>query len=171
MQLVNFEIISVGKPHWENGYVYALDACKILKEAGFLFHYLIIGDSHDMELQYQIHDLELTDQVTLMGQKSLEFIKNKIQYANLFLQPSIKEGISDFVLQAIALETMVLTTDCGKVDEMIFNGTTGFIVPIRNTKAIAECIIEIQSLSEEKKSDIKRDALKTLKKQNKESRP
>lgn len=170
MQHVNFKIISVGKPHWENGYVYALDACKILKEAGFLFHYLIIGDSHDMELQYQIKDLELTDQVTLMGQKSLESVKDKIQYADLYLQSSIKNGINNFVLTAIELKTMVLTSDCGGVDEIIFNGITGFIVPIRNTKSIAESIIEIQSLSEQKKSDIKREALKILKQQNIESR-
>ncbi|MEM5564580.1 glycosyltransferase [Psychroserpens sp. AS72] len=170
MEKFNFEIISVGKPLWENGYVYALDACKILKEAGLPFHYFIIGDSHDIELQYQINDLELTDQVTLMGQKSLEYINDKIQYANLYLQTSVKNGINKFVLTAIGLETIVLTTDCGGVDEIILHGKTGFIVPIRNAKLIAKSIIEIQNLSEEIKSEIRHEALKTLKSQNKQSR-
>ncbi|TXE17104.1 glycosyltransferase [Psychroserpens burtonensis] len=169
MQIVNFEIISVGKPHWENGYVYALDACKVLKEAGFLFHYLIIGASYDIELQYQINDLELTEQITLMEQKSLEWIKDKIRYSDLYLQPSMKNGINNFVLTAIALETMVLTTSCGRVEDIIFNERTGFIVPIRNANSIAESIMKIQSLSEQNKNDIKREALETLQQQNKEN--
>ena len=67
----------------------------------------------------------------------------------------------------MALETIVLTTGCGEVEEVISNGTNGYIVPIRSPNSIAESIMEIQRLSEDKKSEIKREAFQTLMHQNK----
>ena len=163
-----FNIISVGRPHWIKGYVYALDACKILKEAGLKFHYTIIGGSNDIELEYQIHDLDLQHHVTLDIQKPFENVKNSIMSADLLLLPSTKEGIANVVLEAMALETLVLSTDCGGINEVIVNGINGFIVPIRDPKSIAECIFTIYSLSEESKTNIKLSALNTLKNQHTE---
>jgi glycosyltransferase involved in cell wall biosynthesis len=164
-----FKIISVGRPHWIKGYNYALDACKILKVNNFEFSYAIIGGSSDIEFLYQVHDLGLQDDVTLLHQKPYEEVQSMIHSADLLLLPSQKEGIANVVLEAMSLGTLVLSTDCGGIEEVITNGKNGFIVPIRDSKSMADKIMEISNLSDIEKSRIKKEALKTIQHQHTEA--
>jgi len=141
-----FQLISVGRPHWIKGYTYALDACKLLKDAGFDFEYTIVGGADAIEYQYQVHDLGLEDQVHLLGQQDFETVQTLIQEADLLLLPSIEEGIANVVLEAMALGILVLSTDCGGMDEVISPDINGFLVPIRDAQAMADTILHIQKL-------------------------
>src|SRR5690606_25299839 len=136
-----FQLISVGRPHWIKGYTYALDACKLLKDAGFDFEYTIVGGADAIEYQYQVHDLGLEDQVHLLGQQDFETVQTLIQEADLLLLPSIEEGIANVVLEAMALGILVLSTDCGGMDEVISPDINGFLVPIRDAQAMADTIL------------------------------
>lgn len=142
-----FKLISVGRPHWKKGYPYALDACKLLKEKGFQFEYIIIGGADAIEYQYQIYDLGLEKQVRLVKQESFEEVQTGIQEADLLLLPSVEEGIANVALEAMALGTLVLSTNCGGMSEVITDDSNGFLTPIRDAKAIADAIVRIQQLS------------------------
>ena len=157
-----FHIISVGRPHWKKGYVYALDACKLLKDKGFKFHYTIVGGQNSIELIYQIHDLKLKKEVTLLGALPFDDVQRQIKNANLLLLPSVEEGIANVVLEAMKNKTLVLTTDCGGMDEVIKDGENGFIVPIRDPQTITSKIIEISMLSEEKEHTLLNNAQDTI---------
>src|SRR5690606_27843577 len=98
-----FQIISVGRTHWKKGYTYALDACVLLKDAGFSFHYTIIGAIGDIELLYQIQDLGLEKEVTLSGALPFNKVQEHMQLAEVLLLPSVEEGIANVVLEAMAL--------------------------------------------------------------------
>ena len=163
-----FQIISIGRPHWIKGYTYALDACKLLKDQGFQFHYTIVGGTGDIEFAYQVHDLDITNEVSLTNQRPFKQVQELIQEADLLVLPSVKEGIANVVLEAMSLNTMVLTTDCGGVSEVIKNGENGFIIPIRDSKKMADKIIDIANISQEKEDFITTNALKTIKKQHSE---
>jgi len=163
-----FQIISIGRPHWIKGYTYALDACKILKDNNFEFEYTIIGGANDIELVYQVHDLTLDKEVTLLDQMPFAKVQEMLQNSNLLLLPSIKEGVANVVLEAMALKTMVLSTDCGGVTEVVNEGVNGFIVPIRNARRMAEKIMEIANLSENEEIEIIEQATKTIKENHSE---
>jgi colanic acid/amylovoran biosynthesis glycosyltransferase len=158
-----FQIISVGRTHWKKGYTYTLDACKILKNQNFQFHYTIVGGANDIEFQYQLEDLNLTNEVTLLDNLPYDKVQELMQNSNLFVLPSVEEGIANVVLEAMLNETLVLTTDCGGMTEVIKDGNNGFKVPIRNPKAMATKIIQIESIEEEKIDGIKKNALETIK--------
>ena len=158
-----FQIISVGRAHWKKGYTYALDACKILKDQNFEFNFTIVGGTNDIEFAYQLHDLNLTKEVTLLDKLPYDKVQKLIQDSDLLLLSSVEEGIANVVLEAMHNETLVLTTDCGGLQEVIKNGHNGFIVPIRNSLAMAKKIIEIAALQEEEKEAIKNNALQTIK--------
>jgi colanic acid/amylovoran biosynthesis glycosyltransferase len=158
-----FSIISVGRPHWIKGYTYALDACKILKQKNFNFEYSIIGGASDIELLYQVKDLELENHVKLYGQKPFDQVQEFIHSADLILLPSHKEGIANVVLEAMALKTIVLSTECGGIEEVIVHGENGFLTPIRNPNMMADQIIELSKLSQNEIATITTSALKTLK--------
>jgi len=53
---------------------------------------------------------------------------------------SLEEGLSRFLLESLASGTPVITTDCGGPAEFIEDDVNGFVVPIRNSQAVADKI-------------------------------
>ena len=87
----------------------------------------------------------------------------KRQDSDVLLLPSVEEGIANVVLEAMLNNTLVLTTDCGGMTEVINDGVNGFIVPSRDVEAIADRIKAISQLSVEESDGIKTNALTTIK--------
>ncbi|WP_299123529.1 glycosyltransferase family 4 protein [uncultured Winogradskyella sp.] len=157
-----FKIISIGRPHWVKGYSSALDSCKLLKEKGLEFQYTIVGGKEEIELAYQVHDLNLENEVILLDTLPYSKVQENIANSDLLLLPSVKEGIANVVLEAMSLNTLVLSTDCGGITEVIKDGKNGFIVPIRDPEAMANKIIMISDLQTTEKKEIREKALKTI---------
>ncbi len=140
-------IISVGRAHWKKGYHFSLDAMKLLKQQQIPFKYTIIGAKGDEELEFQRAQLNILDEVTFLDKVSFEEVKKLITQADVLLLPSVEEGIANVVLEAMLLRTLVVTTDCGGMAEVITNGENGFIIPVRNPKAIAEALKKVVGLA------------------------
>ena len=157
------KIISVGRCHWKKGYTFALDAMAILKEKNTNFHYTIIAVGKDEEnILYQINDLGLKKNVTFInGLQHKEVIK-QVSNSNLFLLSSVEEGISNAVLEAMALGIPVISTDCGGMGEVIRNSENGFIVPIRDAASMAGTIRKFIDLGKIYKINIIKNARETI---------
>lgn len=141
------KIISVGRSHWKKGYHFALDAMQLLSKKGIDFSYTIIGAVGNEELSFQKSQLELNDAVEFLDNVPFEKVKQKIREADVLLLPSVEEGVANVVLEAMLLGTVVLSTNCGGMEEVITNHENGYMVPIRNPKAIAQAIIDIKNQS------------------------
>ena len=144
-----FNIVSVGRSHWIKGYSYALDAMKILKQKGIEIKYQIIGGAGNIEIMYQLVDNNIDDVVTLLPNRSHEDVLKTISNADLLLLSSTEEGLANVAIEAMSLETLVLSTNCGGMPELIENNVTGFLVPISDPQAIASAVEKIMALSEE----------------------
>jgi colanic acid/amylovoran biosynthesis glycosyltransferase len=163
-------ILSIGRSHWKKGYNYALDACALLKKQGFDFHYTIIGAKGVEELEYQKNDLGLNDTVTFLDKVSYDTVLQMMQEAHIILLTSVEEGIANVVLEAMMLQKLVLTTNCGGMEEVVQDGVNGFVVPIRNAEAISAKIIEISKLTSDQIDQITTNARKTIELQNSEEK-
>ena len=142
-------IVSVGRFHWKKGYTYALDALRILKSNGVHFTYTIIGPKAYTEaLLFQLHDLDLLDDVTLVNHLDQDALITYLQKQDVLLLPSLEEGIANVVLEAMAVGLPVISTDCGGMVEVINHKETGWLVPVRDPESIAEAIIEFTKTSE-----------------------
>ncbi|WP_282134461.1 glycosyltransferase family 4 protein [Seonamhaeicola maritimus] len=159
-------VVSVGRSHWKKGYHYALDACKLLKDKGVLFEYHIVGVGADIELLYQIEDLALGAEVHLHSSQTFDQVKALIHNTDVLLLPSVEEGIANVVLEAMALKTLVVSTNCGGMEEVLTDGENGFIVPIRDSRAIAEALLSVQCMSESEYHQITDNAQKTIAQQH-----
>ncbi|GAA3784344.1 hypothetical protein GCM10022271_15900 [Corallibacter vietnamensis] len=159
-------ILSVGRPHWKKGYTYALDACKLLKDKGLNFSYTIVGAANTIEYQYHCKDLGIQDCVTLLSKQTFSEVQALMKQANVLLLPSVEEGIANVVLEAMAQETLVVSTNCGGMNEVITHGKNGFLVPIRDSNAIAKQLLNVYDLKPVKQQQIKIAALKTIKEQH-----
>ena len=157
------KIISVGRCHWKKGYTFALDAMAILKKHGIKFHYTIIASGEDEEnILYQIHDLDLNDQVTFINGLSHDQVIKEVSASDLFLLSSLEEGISNAVLEAMALGIPVLSTTCGGMSEVINNNENGFLVPPRDPEAIFKTIKDFIRIDKEVRTKIIDNAKKTV---------
>ncbi len=160
-----FEIVSVGRWHWIKGYMYALESMKILANRGFDFRYTVVGGDTPADIAYAIHDMGLTDRVVVKPLLPHDEVADVIANADLLLLPSIDEGIANVVLEAMALGTLVLSTDCGGMREVV-DDSTGFIVPKRDSAEIADKIEMIAKLSEIERDKIRQAARRKIESQH-----
>jgi colanic acid/amylovoran biosynthesis glycosyltransferase len=162
-----FKIVSIGRNHWVKGYNNALDCCKILKDNGFDFKYEIIGiDEKSEELIFQKSQLGLENNVDFINFLPFDNVLKTISSADILLLPSVEEGIANVVLEAMASGTIVLSTNCGGLNEVIVDGDNGFLTPIRNAAAMANKILEIAKLTNDQKLIIKQNARITIENQH-----
>lgn len=159
---IPLKVISIGRSHWVKGYSYALDAFSILKQNHFQFEYTIVGIDDSEELLFQRNQLDLEKEVIFLKSVTFQEIKNKIQNADVLLLPSIEEGIANVVLEAMALGTIVISTNCGGMEEVLQDGINGFLVPIRNREAIVTAIQKVANLPEANYQSICLNARKTI---------
>ena len=62
---------------------------------------------------------------------------------NCFVLPSLAEGISNTILEAMATGLPVLATDVGGNADLVRHGHTGMIVPSNNVQAMAACLLRL----------------------------
>jgi glycosyltransferase involved in cell wall biosynthesis len=59
---------------------------------------------------------------------------------DLYIQPSLSEGLGRSVIEAMCLRKPVVVTDKGGAKELVVQGVNGYVVPVRSAQAIAETI-------------------------------
>lgn len=109
----------------------------------------IYGDGPERNrLSKKIKDMNLEHKVFLPGYS--DNIYQEIVDATAFVSSSDYEGISNSMLEAIALGLPTVCTDCpaGGAREVIQNGINGLLVPTRDVAAMADAIIRIISDTE-----------------------
>ena len=137
----SLQIVTTGSLIWRKGYEYALMATALLRDWDIPFHFHIIGDGSERQrLLYTIDDLALTEHVTLHGRLAPDQVLQQLQQADHFLLSSLSEGISNAVLEAMSCGLPIVTTDCGGMEEAVFNSLHGHVVPMRQPQAMAQAI-------------------------------
>jgi len=134
-------LVSVGRLMPQKGYDILIFAMKQVVSDLPDAKLTIFGDGpNKRELQSMIDNLNLTECVTLAGfcSNPLPYVKN----ANLFVLPSRYEGFSNAILEALAVGTPVVVTDCpGANAEIIKVGKNGNICLVNNIDDLAEKIL------------------------------
>lgn len=99
-------------------------------------------------LQEMITSLGLSDKVFLPG--VIPNVAERIEKASLFLLTSYSEGVSNALIEAMALGLPVIATDVpsGGTVELIEHGKNGWIIPVGDEKALEEAIDRLLSDSD-----------------------
>ncbi|MBE9490741.1 MAG: glycosyltransferase, partial [Bacteroidetes bacterium] len=74
------------------------------------------------------------------------------------LQYSISEGFCNAVLEAQAMGLLCVVSDGGALSENVLHEKTGWIVPKRKPKALAEAIMKVIHLPKEEKEKVRNNA-------------
>lgn len=157
-----FHLVSVGRSHWVKGYEYALQAMYLLKQQEIPFRYTIIGAEPNEELFFLSKQLQLTEHVQWLNYLPFEEVQQHLKTADVLLLSSVEEGIANVVLEAMQVGTLVLSTDCGGMREVIQDGKNGFIVPVRDPESMAAALQKIYVLADSQKEEIRVAAQATI---------
>jgi glycosyltransferase involved in cell wall biosynthesis len=64
---------------------------------------------------------------------------------NVFVLPSLNEGLPMALLEALSAQIPVVATRVGAIPDVLQDGVTGILIPPKDPQAIAEAIIMILS--------------------------
>lgn len=100
---------------------------------------LIVGDGPVYQaLCDKVVALGLTKQVWMPGER--DDIPELLRMMNLFVLPSLGEGISNTLLEAMATGLPLIATAVGGNPELIEEGANGLLVPVSDPQALAEAL-------------------------------
>lgn len=116
-----------------------LEACRLLLRDRAC-RLVLLGDGElRAVLEARVRELGLEDAVWFGG-----FVDNPFQYmraCQVFVLPSLQEGLPGVVIQAMACGAPVVATDApGGTAELVHDGRTGLLVPTRNPEALTAAI-------------------------------
>jgi len=122
----------VGTVGLRKGIQYALQALRLIKNPNIQF--TIVGRA-DFKFKSK-KATEYSDKITYIGHVPGGEVMSTYQQADVYIFPTISDGFGLTQLEAMACGLPVITTpNCGSV---VRDGVDGFIVPIRDSDALAE---------------------------------
>lgn|SRR5699024_3496681 len=154
-------IIHVGRYNILKDHKNFLKALGMIKKQGIQFHAIMIGsqvNNQNAELMDLISKYDLHSQVNLLDRR--DDIPVLMSGSDIFVSSSIDEGFPNVVGEAMACETPCVVTDAG--DSAYIVGDTGKVVPIQNSNALANAIMELLSLTEEERNNLGTQARKRV---------
>jgi len=105
-------------------------------------HGVIVGEVElDEPLQALVATLRLRDHLSLLGRRS--DMPEVMSAFDVFVLSSHDEGMSNAILEAMAMEKPVVATDVGGTGEVVRHGHSGLLVPPRDPEPLAAAISEI----------------------------
>lgn len=124
------------------GLEFFLEAAALLKGRFEEVMFLIVGDSISMsyrdELEKKAQALGLGERVVFAGFRS--DVPELLAEVSVSVLPSLAEGLSNVVLEAMAAGVPVVATAVGGTSELIEDGVSGVLVPPRDAPALAQAI-------------------------------
>lgn len=131
---------SVSRLEPRKGHVYFLDAAAKVKKENPLTKFLIAGDGASLEkLNKYCEEIGIQDSVIFLGHR--DDIENVISAMDVFVLSSLWEGLPRVLVQSVALGKPIVTFDVEGAKEVVSNGENGYILPLKDTDALAEKIL------------------------------
>ncbi|MFA6047654.1 MAG: glycosyltransferase family 4 protein [Parcubacteria group bacterium] len=137
----NFTILCASRLSRRKGFDYVIDAFNKIHEKYPEARLVIAGGegNAEEELKNQTKELKLENKITFTGfvTPNTQFLKY-YNAADVFVLPSLNEGMSNNMLEAMASGLPIIMTPTGGAEELIKDGVNGCIVRFKDSADIAE---------------------------------
>ncbi len=140
-------LVSVGRLVPKKGFRYLVEAIAELANRGIAARCKIIGEGEQrQELADLISHHNLDDQIELAGPQPPEVVREALAQSAAFVLPCVEaadgdvDGIPVSLMEAMAMEKVVLTTDISGIAELVTDGEDGLLVKQRNSIALADAL-------------------------------
>ena len=154
----DFVIICVANLHVNKGHKYLLEAFEQLSSSTLPTHchpgldlgsipsspkqnlkLLIVGDGPEKEnLEQKIKNYQTKKDILFLGKRS--DVPHLLRISNLFVLPTLFEGMSNAIMEAMATGLPVITTDIPENRLLIENNISGILIPTQDSEAIIHAL-------------------------------
>ncbi len=152
------QIIFAGRLSKEKGIEIMLDAAAQLPNN---YHLLIAGSGPLEEKVQNLADKKTN--VHYLGYQSKQNLLSLIRGSDLLIQPSLEEGMSSTLLEAMACGTCILASNIEGISEIVENNKTGLLVEPNNKDELLNKILYLLP-KKEKRLNMVNEGLKMVKK-------
>ena len=135
-------IAIVGRLTYAKGHRYLLEAIGRLVESFPDIRCLIVGDGPlREELKVYAQKLGIMQNCIFMGTR--DDVAQILSMLDIFVLPSVSEGLPFVLLEAMAMQCAVVATNIGGINELVEDGRTGILVPPGDNQALAAALKEL----------------------------
>lgn len=135
----HFTIVCISRITPRKGIRFLIQAFRLLSVRYSNARMLIVGDGNEKtSLEQLTMSLGLEDRIIFTGAVPHENVLRYYQKADAFVLPSLNEGMSNTMLEALACGLPLVATDTGGTKEILIENRNGFIVKMRNPDDLAE---------------------------------
>ncbi|MFW6022664.1 MAG: glycosyltransferase family 4 protein [Halanaerobiaceae bacterium] len=135
-------ILTIGRLIEQKGHIYLIEAMNKICQYKSNVKLIIAGEGKlDQYLEDEIKKRSLEDNIFLVGFRS--DIPELLYLTDLFVFPSLWEGLGLAVLEAMLSRVPVIASDIPALREYIENGKNGYLVDYNDVDKMAERIIEL----------------------------
>lgn len=133
---------SAGRLEPQKGFLYLLTAMRTVRERMPQARLWIAGAGPEApELGSRARQLGLADTVQFLGAR--DDVPALMRRFDLFVLPSLWEGLPNVALEAMAARRAVVATNVDGTPEAVVDGTTGLLIPPRDPAALAHAMISL----------------------------
>lgn len=138
-------ILMCGRMVEKKGFIYGILAFSRILRKHPDTRLTIIGDGKLREkLEELARSLKIEEKVNFLGALSYREVQERMRDSDIFLSPNLtaknkdKEGIPNTIKEAMATGLPVISTYHSGIPELVIEEETGFLVPEKDVKALAE---------------------------------
>lgn len=155
-------LLYVSRLTFQKGIETLIEACGILKERGVTSYKLtVVGEGHLKDKMFALIDkFKIRDKVTFLGWKKLEELPDIYRSADVFILPSVMEGMASVALQAIACGLPIIASRVEGFQEVLEDNVNGLSAEYKNPIAFANAIEKLIKSSELRASMSKNSIVK-----------
>jgi len=135
---------AVGSLTREKGHLYLLTAVPKVAQRFPEVIFLLVGDGRERSnLERMVFKLGIEDKVIFAGMR--RDIPEILSILDVFVLPSLNEGLPIALLEAQAARVPVVATRVGAIPDVVKDGVTGILIPAEDPEAITRAIVRVLS--------------------------
>lgn len=138
-------VLTVGRQEFQKGHRYLVEAFARVVESHPEAVLVIAGRSGNAtdDLTELVERLSIGEHVMFLGHR--DDVPDLLAAADIFVFPSLWEGLGGALIEALALEVPIVASDLPALREVVGDGEFGRLVPPGDSVAMTERIIELIS--------------------------
>lgn len=161
-----FRFLFAGRLLKDKGILDYISAAKTIKKEKPDIEFNVLGfinESNPNSIKYsELLAAQREGHIKYLGETT--DVRPYLENSDCLVFPSYyKEGASRILMEAAALETPIITTDNVGCRQIIDNDKTGFLIPIKNQKALIKTILDFIKLSKGEREKLGTQGRKRMK--------
>lgn len=137
-------LLFVGRLHKVKGLEYLIKSFSTVNKKYKNSVLDIVGDGEIKGELIELAEKEgVKNNVNFVGEVPHSEIVEYYQKSDIFILPSLSEGLSMVTLEAMACGLPVIATKCGGPEEFVKDGKGGYLIPAKNSYQLTKVIIKL----------------------------